>query len=293
MDVGTATHHADSYLRAKLPRDGTYYIRFADAQRAGSESHAYRLRLSAPRPDFLLAVTPSAINNRGGIAMPVTVHATRLDGFDGAIVLALRDSPPGFELQGAVLPAGRDSITFTVTPPREDPGGAVELHVVGTARIGPAAVSHAATPCDDLMQAFLWRHLVPGRDLVAILLAGNQRIAPPEIATPLPVHIPRGGTFELTIKTAARQRNDDVAFELDDAPPGVTLVKTTPLRDGYKFEFKATSEVPPAGTEGNLIVGVYLGWGGKAVEGKPAQQKKRLGVGVLPAIPYRVVTRNP
>lgn len=292
-DVGTATHHADSYLRAKLPRDGTYVLRFADAQRAGSESHAYRLRLSAPRPDFQLSVTPSAVNNRGGIAMPVTVHVTRLDGFDGPVALALKDSPPGFELQGGMIPAGRDSITLTLTPPLKDPGGAVELHIVGTARVGSAIVSRPATPCDDLMQAFLWRHLVPGRDLVAILLAGNQRVAPPEIISSLPVQIPRGGTFEITIKTVARQRNDDVTFELDDAPPGVTLVKTTPTNSGYKFEFKTTAETPPAGTEGNLIIGVYFGWGGKPVEGKPAQPKKRLGVGVLPAIPYRVAAGKP
>ena len=30
--VGLMTHHADSYLTAKLPKDGTYYVHLADSQ---------------------------------------------------------------------------------------------------------------------------------------------------------------------------------------------------------------------------------------------------------------------
>lgn len=292
-DVGTSTHQADPYLRAKLPRDGTYVLRLADAQRAGSESHAYRLRLSAPRPDFRLAVTPSALNNRGGIAMPLTVHVVRIDGFDGPVTLSLRNAPAGFALQGAVVPAGRDSVTFTLTPPLQAPAGATPLRLEGTARAGKDLLTRTATPCDDLMQAFLWRHLVPGRELLSILLSGPQRVAPPEISTPLPLRIPRGGSVVVRVRTAARQRNEDLSFALRNAPPGISLVRTAPTRDGYEFEIKAAADAPPASAEGNLIIGVEYAWGPKAEEGKPPPQKRKLGVGVLPAIPYRVSNEKP
>ena len=52
---GVNTHHADSYLMVKLPADGTYYVHLGDTARNGGEEYAYRLRISAPQPDFALA----------------------------------------------------------------------------------------------------------------------------------------------------------------------------------------------------------------------------------------------
>ena len=57
--AGLLTHHADSWLMVKLPADGTYYVHVCDVQRKAGPEYAYRLRISAPRPDFDLRVTPS------------------------------------------------------------------------------------------------------------------------------------------------------------------------------------------------------------------------------------------
>jgi len=65
-DLGAATHHADSYLRAKLPQDGAYFLRLADAQRQGGDGFGLAPAPERPAADFLLTVTPSAINIRGG-----------------------------------------------------------------------------------------------------------------------------------------------------------------------------------------------------------------------------------
>jgi len=61
------THHADSYLMAELPKDGTYFVEMADSQRQGGEAYAYRLRISPPQPDFEVRVTPSSINVLPGL----------------------------------------------------------------------------------------------------------------------------------------------------------------------------------------------------------------------------------
>ena len=50
--------------RSKLPADGTYYVHIGDTARNGGEEYAYRLRISAPRPDFALRVVPSSIGLR-------------------------------------------------------------------------------------------------------------------------------------------------------------------------------------------------------------------------------------
>jgi len=69
----------------KLPADGTYYAYLGDAQNQGGPDCAYRLRVSAPRPDFELRVAPSTVIFRPGASVPLAVYALRKDGFAGEI----------------------------------------------------------------------------------------------------------------------------------------------------------------------------------------------------------------
>ncbi len=290
-DMGTLTHHADSYLRFRLPKDGTYVVRISDSQRAGSDAHAYRMRIGPPRPDFSLRMTPSTLNLRPGIAALVDVYAIRLDGFDGPIALALKDAPAGFQLQGARIPAGGRHVRMTLTPPAAGFDGTRSLRIEGSAECGGRTIVRAARPCEDSMQAFLWRHLVPAQELIATMAAPGPRRSPPEFAGSLPLRIPRGGTAELRLRLDGRGKPESITFELGDAPKGVTLVETTPRRGELVLLFKADAEGAPAGTAGNLIVGVYLDpSGGK--EGKGARNR-RIGIGVLPAIPFEIVAAEP
>ena len=61
--IGLMTHQADSYLMAKLPETCTHYVQISDARSHGSASHAYRLRITAPRPGFELHATPLSLGN--------------------------------------------------------------------------------------------------------------------------------------------------------------------------------------------------------------------------------------
>ena len=115
--AGLDTHYADSWLRAKLPAAGTYYVHIGDSQRQGGPEYGYRLRISAPRPDFALRVVPSSVNVRGGATVPITVYALRRDGFSGEIAVALKDAPDGFTLGGAKVPAGQDQVRLTLSAP--------------------------------------------------------------------------------------------------------------------------------------------------------------------------------
>jgi len=172
--AGLMTHHADSFLAATLPADGTYYLCLTDAQAKGSEEYAYRLRVSPPRPDFELRVVPSTINARAGGTVPVTVYAMRRDGFAGTITLKLKDAPAGLALSNNRLWAGKDFIRTALRIPPNCPREPFTLQIQGSAQIGQRTVVHDAVPADDMMQAFIYHHLVPAEDL-RIAVVGRVR----------------------------------------------------------------------------------------------------------------------
>ena len=97
LGSGLNTHHADSYLMARLPADGIYYVHIGDTARKGGEEYAYRLRLSAPQPDFALRVVPSSSASAARTTAPLSIYVIRKDGFTGPIKLVersrRRDSP--------------------------------------------------------------------------------------------------------------------------------------------------------------------------------------------------------
>lgn len=190
LTAGVNTHHADSYLLAKLPADGTYYLHIGDTARAGGKEYGYRLRVSAPRPDFKLRAVPSSVNMATNGTGVVTVYALRKDGFNGPIRLALKDPPPGITAAPVVINGNQTVGRLTVRGGQAAAGKIVNLSIVGGARIGDREVFHEAVPAEDRMQAFLWRHLVPAKDLAVMVYDRNyqptpRRPAPTVLPTPV------------------------------------------------------------------------------------------------------------
>jgi len=181
LAAGINTHPADSYLMAKLPADGTYYVLIGDTALHGGEEYGYRLRLSAPRPGFALRVVPSSVSLRSKGSAPLSVYVIRQDGFTGPIRLGLKNPPVGFSalpvsLTGTQAMARLIVRTSLVTT--EDP---LSLTVVGTANIHGEQVTHEAVPAEDRMQAFLWRHLVPATELKVLVFDPAYEPAPKRV----------------------------------------------------------------------------------------------------------------
>jgi len=166
---GVNTHPADSVVHVKLPKDGAYYIHLSDCQHKGGVAYAYRLRISAPQPDFALRVVPSRVVMRSKDSAAVTVYAIRKDGYTGPIALDLKDRDSGFVLQCAPL-VGTQTVARAVirTTLKETPDP-VSLVICGVASSGARKWSHDAVPAEDRMQAFLWRHLVPAQEFKAMV----------------------------------------------------------------------------------------------------------------------------
>ncbi|MCX6901430.1 MAG: PPC domain-containing protein [Verrucomicrobia bacterium] len=164
LGAGVNTHHADSYFMTKLPADGTYYVHIGDTGRKGGEEYGYRLRISAPQPDFELRVVASSASVRQYNSTGFTIYAMRKDGFDGPININLKDPPAGFSAYPVTM-GGNQNITrfsFKASAATEGP---INLIIQGSAKIGDKKVVHPAVAAEDKMQAFLWRHLVPAQDL--------------------------------------------------------------------------------------------------------------------------------
>lgn len=279
--AGLLTHQADSRLSLKLPADGTYFLRIADNQRQGSPDHSYRLRVGAPHPDFDLRVVPSTINLRASASAPITVYALRHDGFDGEINLGLHDAPAGFRLSGGRIPAGQEKVQLTVTAPaspREEP---FMLSVAGVATVSGKSVAHVAMPADDQMQAFLYRHLVPVRQLMAEVTGKGTAL---RVTTRPPVRLIPGATVKLQISAPSSRNAPKVHFELTDPPEGVTIEKSS-VGGGDTVTIVLACDAAKAkpGLQGNLILTGYAER--PNAKGKNAQ---RTPLGCVPAIPFEI-----
>ena len=135
----------DAALTFTAPEAGEYVARVRDLSGNGGLSFGYRLRLAPAVPDFQIAFSPDCLAVGPGGRVPFTVTATRQNGFDGEIALAIEGLPAGVRLAGApVIPAGQTVVTLIATA---DPGtvaSAGPLRVTGTASVGGQAVVRRA-----------------------------------------------------------------------------------------------------------------------------------------------------
>lgn len=285
---GLLTHHADSYLPVTLSEDGTYFFQIADMQNQGGEEWGYRLHLAPPRPDFELKVSPASLMVEAGRSVPVYVHAQRRQGFNGPIQVALVDSPPGFTVDGGTIPAGQQCVRVTVTTPVKAEPTTLPLKFEGSAEIGGETVTREATPSDDQMQAFLWRHLVPAQQLVMKINQGRPFIPAFEVACQLPVQIPLGGTVELPVMRIGQMPADATAkLALDSPPDGLTLRDVEYAEGGFTAVIEASESALAKGYSDNLIIGIEVEFNRKDKDGNPRNWK--VPAGTLRAIPFEIV----
>jgi hypothetical protein len=283
--AGLTTHHADSRLSVTLPEDGTYYLRVTDAQHRGGAEFGYRLRVGPPRPDFDLRVVPSTINARAGTHVPITVYALRRDGFEGEIMLGLRDAPRGFALSGARIPAHQEKVQLTLAVPSMPQDEPIELAVVGLATIQARTVAHTATPAEDMMQAFFYRHLVTSKQLMVQVSGrgGNCRVL-----TRGPVRIPAGGTARIEITTPSARGVGKVQLALADPPEGITVQSSSVRGDVVAIVLACDAAKAKPGLQGNLIL-TAVGERTGAKQPKKQATAQRVPLGSVPAIAFEVV----
>ncbi len=297
---GLLTHHADSYLKTRLPEDGTYCVQVSDVQNQGSRAHGYRLRISPPLYDFSLRMTPSKLSIAEGATVPVTVHATREDGFDGPIDVVIKDGPRGLILSGGNIPAGLSEIRMTLTASGDHFSGTVPVRLQGQARVNGHVIARPVIPADDVMQAFLYRHLKPSGEMLVSASARRRRMPSPayQLASTEPVRLPVGGTASVLVKSPRLSTLNNLELELQDPPAGIGLGVVRISHQGLNVQLKADAKLASAGMRDNLIIEAFrevsLSENRKKNAkrpGKMANREGRVSAGVLPAIAIEAVQR--
>jgi hypothetical protein len=292
---GLATHHADSQLQVTLPTDGSFFIHVGDTQKKGGPEYAYRLRISARRPDFELRVVPSTVSARPGSTIPVTIHALRRDGFDQDIKLSLKDAPEGFAISGGWVPADQTKVQITLTVPPEAREEPYILQLEGRADMRGRELVRPGVPAEDMMQAFAYHHLVPAEDLV-VYVTGKATPRAAVVANQTPntpdnlLKIPAGGMVRYQLPIPNRRSMDDVGVELSEPPEGLSLVRIIRGPGGLVMLISADAEMAKPGLQGNLILNVFAERMAPGRNGRPAT-KRRVSIGTFPAVPFEVVER--
>ena len=286
--VGIMTHYADSYLMIQLPTDGDYYIRLVDVQNHGGSAYAYRLRISPAQPDFVLFSTPSSMTMRTGVPYAIKVHLLRRDGFAGAVKISLAADNSDFELSGGIIPADRSSITMTLTALNKGKKEPFKLQLIGTAEVGGATFTRRAIPADNVMQAFLYRHLLPAKQLAVYVRPQKWKPNPVRLLSKVPIKIPLGGETEVKIKFSWGKYLKSLKFMLSQPPKGLTLskVKILPQNQGIAFTLQADSKNLKVGFSDNIMVEVI-----RENINKKRKKQSRSHAGFLPAIPIEIVEK--
>jgi hypothetical protein len=137
----------DSMLEFDPPETGTYQVRISDARGFGGANYAYRLTVRLPKPDFTVSVSPQnpAVWKNGGV--PVTVTATRIDGYQGPIHVRFDGLTAPFSIPATVLEEEQTSAVVTlfadgdtiVSPTSE------RVKAIATASIGSQDVTREAS----------------------------------------------------------------------------------------------------------------------------------------------------
>lgn len=292
---GLLTHHADSRLAVTLPANGPVFVQIEDAQHQGGEAYGYRLRIAPAQPDFALRLTPSALNLVPGQATPVTVHVERRDGFTGAVTLGLEAMAAGWGMAGNVIPSGHEHLRLTVQAPADAAAGVQALHLTGKARIGGVEVSRPVEACDDTMQAFLWRHLVPARECLAAVLASKQRVPLVQRIGEGMVEVPAGGETVLTFRTQGWVARRGIEVVTVEAPDGLGVRSEVTAAGEIAVHLTADAALLKPGYTDNLILGVLMQPPPLATKAKKPARQIRTGtpVAALPAISLTIKPQPP
>ena len=295
LNLGIKTHHADSYLIYELPADGTYSIKVSDTQVKGGKAFDYLLRVDTPKPDFQVFMTPSAINTKSLISSPITLEVFRKDGFNGPINISLKKGPKGSTISGKTIPEGVKKIQITIATPRKLKKGLYDIALAAKADVNGKTIVHNVVPTDEIMQAFLYTHLVPTEK--AVLNIAKKGWLPVKAIMPKDVTIIAPGEkinfklqdylyWENLKKRKKKIEIQEINFELISPPKGLKLTKNGYKDKHHLMTLEAAPDTKP--WTGNLIIecsakGTWKNNGNSGIY--------NYVIGALPAIPLKILKK--
>jgi len=276
LNVGLTTHHADSRLIFEAPATGKYGIKVADAQAKGGSDYGYFLRVDAPRPDFRVFMTPSALNKQRG-AVPFKLTVSRTEGFNSAVDVIIKDGPAGMRVDGARIPPETDEILMTLSLPKGTKEGPHSIKLAAIANVAGHTLEREILPTDEVMQAFIYKHLLPSAENILFVPRNAGALGIQDLTNT--IAIKPGETLPMTLNCPdVRNGHEDIALELVAAPAGLSV--TSGNLEGGRYAFSLQAGAKAKSWSGNLIFQIF--------EENVGPKGSRRPVGWIPAIPARI-----
>ncbi|MEI7904948.1 MAG: PPC domain-containing protein, partial [Candidatus Firestonebacteria bacterium] len=222
---GELTHHSDSSITLKIPKDGSYLIKLKDLQNKGGPEYAYRLRVGGKLPDYEAWAFPSGLTVPRGGSGSFRVRLLRKDGFNGPVIIALKSgSGSGLIIDHAVVPEGKNEALVNVNVPEDCIEGVKTFTLEGLAVINGSVAIRPVIAADEEMQAFAWKHLVEAESMV--ILVGKP--APYAFSYVLPENKPvdlmQGNESRIRLNISrAKDFAEPLQLQLTGAPEGLAI----------------------------------------------------------------------
>jgi hypothetical protein len=180
---------------------------------------------------------------------------------------------------------------MTLSGPLRPPEKPVVLQIQGIAEIDGKVVIRPAVPSEDMMQAFLYRHLVPSQELMVAVKKTKWPSPVFELPVKDPIKIPAGGTSRVRIKTPKRRGFANPQLQFIEPPAGLTIHDVSTVEDGLSFQLKSNKNEVQAGFKDNLIIEVFAEFTPRNKKGENVSKKRRVSMGLLPAIPIEIISQ--
>jgi hypothetical protein len=205
-DDGGPGYGKDSRLFFQAPADGDYLVRVGDSRGQGGIGYGYRLTIRPPQPSFQVSFQPTAPAVWKAGAVPISVTAERVDGFNGPIEVHLEQLPPGFAAPATTIPEGETSTAFALVA-------------------SSTAVASSSGPPLKLVA----RAAIDGHEVVREVSGGHPRLAGlGDIATTTEqseVTVAPGGQVQVTAKIERRHSfAGRVPLDVRGLPHGVRVL---------------------------------------------------------------------
>lgn len=224
----------DPRMLFTAPTDGEYLLRVRELNNKGGPGFVYHLEAAPAKPDFAIRCDPSKAMIGAGSRTAWYVLVERLHGFTGPVKVEVRNLPKGVTAGPLTIPAAMTQGCLVLAA---DPGAKVDasvVEVVGTAEIGGAAVSHAATPVEEIyfpgggrgrfdvgMQAVA---VTGPSDVREVKVSTNKVVLKPGQEVTIDVSVTRSKDYDKTLTLDVMLRHLGGVFG-NPLPPGVTLVE--------------------------------------------------------------------
>lgn len=145
----------DSVLRFTVPADGDYLLRLGDTRGFGGKGYDYTLVARPLQPDFSVALRWKDLKVAPGSGAEIGFTATRLDGFDGPIAVAIEGLPPSLTASQPIeIEAGQDRAYATLRASGDFAGLSEEeasrVRVRARAKIGERVVEKELGPVSQV-----------------------------------------------------------------------------------------------------------------------------------------------